>query len=94
MNQVAKNKQLLEIARDCFQFVTKFFEVINVSATHIYHSALELCPMSSIFRKLYYHQHIVHSPKVAVGTPESWAQSIAIYGKDHYNGLCTWSPCG
>jgi WD40 repeat protein len=76
------------------QFVTKFFEVINVSATHIYHSALELCPMSSIIRKLYYHRRITRLPKVAIGTPESWDPTIAISGKDHYNGPCTWSPCG
>jgi len=74
--------------------VTNFFEVINLSAPHIYHSALELCPTSSIIRKLYYHRRIVHSPKVVIGSPESWAHTIAISGKDHYNGLCTWSPCG
>ena len=94
MNQVAKNKRLLDIAKDCFQFVTKFFEVINVSAPHIYHSALELCPMSSIIRKLYYCQRIIRLPKVVIGTPDSWDQTIAISSKDRYNGLCTWSPCG
>ena len=94
MNQIAKNKQLLDIAKDCFQFVTNFFEAINVSAAHIYHSALELCPMSSIIRELYYHRRITRLPKVAIGTPESWAQTIGISGKDHYIGLCIWSPCG
>ena len=74
--------------------MTKFFEVINISATHIYHSALELCPTSSIIRKLYHHRRTVHSPKVAIGAPESWDRTIAISGKDHYNGLGTWSPCG
>jgi hypothetical protein len=48
MNQVAQNEQLLDTAKDCFRFVIKFFEPINVSATHIYHSALELTPLSSI----------------------------------------------
>ena len=94
MNQIAKNEQLLGIAKDYFQFMTKFFEVINVSAAHIYHSALELCPMSSIIRKQYYHRRITHSPKVAIGTPESWSQTIGISGKDRYDGLCIWSPCG
>ena len=74
--------------------MTKFFDVINVSATHIYHSALELCPVSSIIRKLYYHRRINRSPKVVVGTPDSWDQSITVSYKDHHYGHCTWSPCG
>ena len=74
--------------------MTKFFEAINVSATHIYHSALELCPTSSIIRKLYYHRRITRLPKIAIGTPDSWDPTIAISGKDHYNGPCIWSPCG
>ena len=94
MNQVAKNKPLLDIAEDCFQFTTNFFEVINVSAPHIYHSALELYPVSSTIRTLYYRRRTVHLPKIAVGTPELRTQTIAISGKDHYNRLCTWSPCG
>ena len=73
--------------------MTKFFEVINVSATHIYHSALELCPVSSIIRKLYYHRRITRSPKVVIGTPESWTQTIGVSGKDCYHEIC-WSPCG
>jgi len=48
MNQVANDPQLLNTARDYFQFATNFFEVINVSAPHIYHSALELSPLSSV----------------------------------------------
>ena len=94
MNQVSKDEHLLDIAEDCFQFVTKFFEVINVSATHIYHSALELCPVSSIIRDLYYHRRIVHSPKILFGTPDSWTKTIGISGKDGYDGSCIWSPCG
>ena len=94
MNQVAKDEELYAIVKDCFQFVTRFFEVINVSAPHIYHSALELCPTSSIIRKLYYHRHIAHLPKVVIGAPDSWDPAISIYGKDGYNGPHTWSPCG
>ena len=86
--------QLFDIAKDCFQFVTKFFEVIKVSAAHIYHSTLELCPVSSIIQKLYYHCRIARSPKVAVGTPDSWDPTVAVSGKDCYIGPCTWSPCG
>jgi len=94
MNQVVRSEQLLDTAKDYFRFVTRFFEVIKVSAAHVYHSALELCPTSSIVRKLYYHRRVTRLPKVVIGTPESWAQSIAISGKDRYNEVCIWSPCG
>jgi len=94
MDQVVKHEQLLDMAKDYFQFVTRFFEVIKVSATHIYHSALELCPTSSIIRKLYYHRRVACSPKVVIGISESWTQTIAISSKEEYNGLCIWSPCG
>src|ERR1700743_2703860 len=95
MNQVAKDGQLLDTAQDCFQFVTKFFEPINVSATHIYHSALELCPSTSIVRRLYYDQchGITRFPRVVIGIPDSWDPAVSLPGKDHYP-TCVWSPCG
>ena len=85
----------MEIAQDCFHFITKFFEPINVSATHIYHSALELCPTSSIVRKLYYDQchGITQFPRITIGTPDSWDPTMSFSGKGDY-GSCTWSPCG
>jgi len=94
MNQVSSNEELLHTSKDCFQFVTKFFEVINVSAAHIYHSALELCPLSSIVRKLYYIQRINPLPRVVVGTSASWNQTIAISSKNYNYMFCAWSPCG
>jgi len=93
MYQVAEDEELLDTVKDYFEFVTKFFEVINVSARHIYHSALELCPRSSIIRKLYYHRRVTQFPKVVVGTLDSWdPTTISISG--YYDGPCTWSPCG
>ena len=92
--QVARNEQLLVMARDYLHFVSKFFEVINISATHIYHSALELSPLSSIIRKLYYSQRLTSSPRVVAGTSDSWDQSVTIAGKGHRYTSCTWSPCG
>ena len=94
-NQVAKDNQLLDTTRDCFYFTTKFFEPINVSATHIYHSALELCPLSSIVRKLYYDRchGVTRVPRVVIGTPDSWDTATSVSGKHDY-GYCTWSPCG
>jgi hypothetical protein len=94
MNQVARDKQLLETARDCFHFVTKFFEPINVSAAHIYHSALELSPLSSVVRRLYYHQRHTPFPRVLVGTPDIWDHDLAhpylLFNCSSYS----WSPCG
>jgi len=93
MNQVARDEQLLDTTKDYLQFVTTFFEVINVSAVHIYHSALELSPVSSIIRKQYYHRRIARSPEVVIGTPDLWDQSVAVSCRGDYHGLC-WSPCG
>ena len=94
MNQVAKNDPPLDIIKDYLQFVTNFFEVIKVSAAHIYHSALELCPLSSIVRKLYHHRRIARLPKVVIGTPDSWEPTIATSCRGHCYGFCIWSPCG
>ena len=75
--------------------MTKFFEPINISATHIYHSALEWCPISSIVRKLYYDRYhdVARFPRVMVGIPDSWDPTVSFSGKDDYH-FCTWSPCG
>ena len=71
--------------------MTKFFEPINISATHIYHSALELSPASSIIRRLYYHQRPTPFPRVVAGTQDLWDESISISSISP----CTysWSPC-
>ena len=75
--------------------MTKFFEPINISATHIYHSALELCPISSIVRELYYDRchGVTRFPRVMIGTPDLWDTSISVSGNRGF-GFCTWSPCG
>ena len=75
--------------------MTKFFEPINVSAVHIYHSALELSPLSSTVRQLYYHQQHTTFPRVVAGTLDSWSQSINITNRGGVPyGYFTWSPCG
>ena len=73
--------------------MTKFFELINLSAVHIYHSMLELCPLSSIVRGLYYHQRHSSSPRVVAGTPDSWGEGVSI-SNTYYQKSITWSPCG
>jgi hypothetical protein len=92
-NQVAKDNQLLDIAADYLRFVAHFFEVIDVSATHVYHSALELSPLSSIIRKFYYSQRPHPLPRVVVGIPDTWEPSIASFSTNHYLSS-TWSLCG
>ena len=91
---MAKNHQLLLTARDYFQFVINFFEVIDISATHLYHSALELSPLTSIVRKLYYHQRPHPSPRVIYGIKDSWNPPTAIPSNNSYYLSSTWSPCG
>ena len=93
-NQVAEDHQLLHTARDYFHFVTTFLELINISATHIYHSALELSPLSSVVRKLYYHQRPHPSPRVVIGASDLWKPSTAISSKHSHYLSSTWSPCG
>ena len=94
MDQVSGDEELLDTARDYFHFVTEFFEVINLSATHIYHSALELSPLSSTVRKLYYHRRLTRLPRVAVGTLDSWDQSIGVPLRSYDEVAYTWSTCG
>ena len=93
MNQASGNEELLETARDCFRFITKFFEPINVSAVHIYHSALELSPLSSIVRRLYYHRRQSPFQRVAAGIPDAWEEIIYLHSLSDYDTY-TWSPCG
>ena len=93
VNQVSRNEELLNTVRDYFYFVTKFFEPIKVSATHIYHSALELSPPSSIIRRLYYHQRHNPSPRVVHGWLGSWDECTHLSGARGYISH-TWSPCG
>ena len=95
MDQVDRDKKLLDTAKDCFHFVTEFFEPINISATHIYHSALELSPLSSTVRRLYHHQQHTPLPRVVVGSWDSWDQGTAISGSSGEDyASYTWSPCG
>ena len=68
--------------------------MIDVSATHVYHSALELSPLSSVVRKHYYPHRPHLLPRVVIGVPDSWDPSTAISTKHSYYLSFTWSPCG
>jgi len=93
-SQVARDHQLLDTARDYLHFATTFFEVIDISATHIYHSALELSPLSSIIRGFYYYQRPHPSPRVVLGIPDSWDPSTAVSTTHSCYLSSVWSPCG
>ena len=94
MHQVARDEGLLEITKDYFLFVTTFFEPISVSAVHIYHSALELSPLTSIVRRSYYHRRHTPFPRVVAGAMDSWERIIYLPSDDTSNHSSTWSPCG
>ena len=74
--------------------MTEFFDIISKSGPHIYHSALQLTPQSSIVWKLYSQQ--IHSPvlKVVAGVPASWDSCTASAGAPAGVEHATWSPCG
>ena len=82
----------LDLVRDYFRFVTAFFEVINTSAPHIYHSALPLSPQKSIVHTLYEH-YARPFARVVQGLPISWEAPDLITKYDF--GFCenvAWSP--
>jgi hypothetical protein len=85
---------LLDTATDCLRFVTGFFEVISQSAPHIYHSALQLVPRSSIIWKLYCQQIGSPMARVVTGIPTSWDSCTASAGVKAEDYHAVWSPCG
>jgi len=84
---------LLELVTDCLRFVTDFFEVISQSAPHIYHSALQLAPRSSIIWRLYNQQIGSLTARIVTGVSSSWDSCTASTGAGP-NCCCVWSPCG
>ncbi|KAF9646559.1 hypothetical protein BDM02DRAFT_3188763 [Thelephora ganbajun] len=81
----------VELANDCFRFVTGFFEIIDESALHIYHSALAVSPQTSMVRKLY-EQHANPMARIVHGLPDSW--DPAIVTMEYSCKVAAWSPCG
>ena len=82
----------LDLADDCFRFVTGFFDIISASSPHIYHSALFLAPQNSIVRKIY-EPHTRPLIKVVHGVPMSWDASPATRSLPSRINLAVWSPC-
>jgi WD40 repeat protein len=56
MQAKVSDASLLAIVKDCERFILRFFDVMELSATHIYESALPLSPSSSLVRALYQDQ--------------------------------------
>ena len=70
-----------------------FFEVINISAPHIYHSALLLSQKLSTVSSLY-KQYGHPSVKVVQGLLTSWDHTIATMHSNNPIITAAWSPCG
>ena len=83
---------LHDLTTDCLHFVTEFFEAISQSAPHIYHSALQLAPQSSLVRKMYGQQIGSQTVRVVTGIPSSWDSCTASAG-DITPCCAVWSPC-
>ena len=81
----------LDLTRDCFRFVLTFFDVISMSAPHIYISALPLSPKSSIVRNLY-NKYACPSFRIVRGLPTSWDPGFAAVYRGDFRGVAAWSP--
>ncbi|KAF9643063.1 hypothetical protein BDM02DRAFT_3273228 [Thelephora ganbajun] len=81
----------IELANDCFRFVTGFFKAIEESAAHIYHSALPLSPQMSMVRKLY-GPYANPLTRIVRGLPDSWNPAVATM--EYLYTAAAWSPCG
>ena len=82
----------LDLANDCLRFVTSYFEVIDLSAPHIYHSALAFSPKTSIVRKLY-ESHARPFARVVRGLPMSWDGNIVATTRPSHIRAVVCSPC-
>ncbi|KAF9786317.1 hypothetical protein BJ322DRAFT_780761 [Thelephora terrestris] len=87
-----KESPTFDLAHDCHRFVTGYFEIISASSPHIYHSALVLCPTTSIIRKLY-KTHAQPFMRVVHGVPVSWDSNIAAIARPFPIYLAAWSSC-
>ena len=82
----------LNLIRDYIRFVVAFFEIINTSAPHIYHSALPLSPRTSITHKMY-KNHASPFARVVRGIPDSWERVVATANLGYQLVDTVWSPC-
>ena len=83
---------MLDLANDCFHFVTGHFDIINTSSLHIYHSALILAPRKSLVWGIY-KSHAHPFVRVVQGVPMSWDTSTTATTRPHPINVAVWSPC-
>jgi len=87
-----QDSSTFDLANDCFRFVTGYFEVINSSAPHIYHSALAFAPQKSMVRGLY--ESYAHPfVRVVHGLPTSWNPNAAAITRRNTIRVAARSPC-
>jgi WD40 repeat protein len=84
---------LFALVNDCERFVLKFFDVMEESAMHIYHSALPWTPTSSVVRRLYRGDLMVEAKLVnAVDDAwNAWIREIRVNGEPR---AIMYSPTG
>ena len=70
-----------------------FFDVIDTSAPHIYHSALLLSPRKSIVRALH-EPYARPMARVVHGLSTSWEPAVAVLYSGNNGPAVAWSPCG
>ena len=80
----------LDVINDYTRFVITYFEVINTSAQHTYHSALPLSPRTSIIRDRY-KQYARPLTKVVCRLPTSWEPATMCWSSRVHT--VAWSPC-
>ena len=82
----------LDLVNDYLRFVIGFFEVISISAPHIYHSALLISPRESFVRKLH-RSYLRPLVWVVRGLPITWEPSVATVRHTHEVEKAAWSSC-
>ena len=70
-----------------------FFDVIDTSAPHIYHSALLLSPQKSIVRARH-ERYTRPLARVVHGLSMSWEPAVAVLYSENDGRAVAWSPCG
>jgi WD40 repeat protein len=84
---------LFALADDCERFVLKFFDVMEQSAMHVYHSALPWNPTSSVVRRLY-RSDLMMEVKLVDAVDDAWnacIREIRVNGEPH---AIIYSPTG
>ncbi|KAM6495266.1 Quinonprotein alcohol dehydrogenase-like superfamily [Amanita muscaria] len=63
---------ITKLFSDGLRFISKFYEIIEHSALHIYYSALPFTPTESLLYRTYYEQETTHNKCRVDGGPKQW----------------------